>query len=93
MATEQLLQDSRISKSDQERNRLTVREPEIVKFYQEDGGGVRDTMVLAPELSTVHLLFPAAHADYTEVRAPINVAHPRVTQLLKYGCWAKVISL
>ena len=43
---QQPLQDSGISKSDQERNRLTSIE--IVKFYQEGGGDVRDEMGLAP---------------------------------------------
>jgi p21-activated kinase 1 len=44
---QQLLQDSGISKSEQEKNPLAVME--IVKFYQEGGGGdVWDKMVNAP---------------------------------------------
>ena len=44
---QQLLQDSGISRSDQEKNPLAVME--IVKFYQEGGGGdVWDKMVNAP---------------------------------------------
>jgi p21-activated kinase 1 len=39
---QQLLQDSGISKSDQEKNPLAVME--IVKFYQEGGGDVWDKM-------------------------------------------------
>ncbi|KAI9464831.1 STE/STE20/PAKA protein kinase [Russula earlei] len=43
---QQLLQDSGISKSDQEKNPLAVME--IVKFYQEGGGDVWDKMGHAP---------------------------------------------
>ncbi|KAI0306021.1 kinase-like domain-containing protein [Multifurca ochricompacta] len=43
---QQLLQDSGISKSEQERNPLAVME--IVKFYQEGGGDVWDKMGHAP---------------------------------------------
>ena len=43
---QQPLQDSGISKSDQERNRLTLIE--IIELYQEGGGDVRDEMGLAP---------------------------------------------
>ena len=45
---QQLLQNSGISKSDQEKNPLAVME--IVKFYQEGGGDVWDKMGYAPTL-------------------------------------------
>jgi p21-activated kinase 1 len=69
---QQLLQDSGISKSDQERNRLTVIE--IVKFYQEGGGDVRDEMGLAPaQGSSRRAPIPgAAPAAYPEAPVSIN---------------------
>ncbi|KAI0299264.1 kinase-like domain-containing protein [Russula brevipes] len=45
---QQPLQDSEISKSDQEKNLRAVMEMEIVKFYQEGGGDVWDKMGHAP---------------------------------------------
>jgi p21-activated kinase 1 len=70
----QLLQDSGISRSDQERNRLAVME--IVKLYQEGGGDVRDKMGLAPaQGSSRRPPIPgAAHAAYPEAPASMNAA-------------------
>ena len=70
----QVLQDSGISRSDQERNRLAVME--IVKLYQEGGGDVRDTMGLAPaQGSSRRPPIPGAeHAAYPEALASINAA-------------------
>jgi p21-activated kinase 1 len=67
---QQLLQDSGISKSDQERNRLTVID--IVKFYQEGGGDVRDEMGLAPAQGSSRRPPGAAPVVYPEAPASIN---------------------
>jgi p21-activated kinase 1 len=71
---QQLLQDAGISKSDQERSRLSVME--IVKLYQEGGGDVRDKMDLAPtQGSSRRSPIPgAAHAAYPEAAASVNAA-------------------
>ena len=65
----QLLEDSGISKSDQERNRLTVIE--IIKFYQEDGGDNRDETGLAPAQGSSRRP-GTAPAAYPEAPASIN---------------------
>jgi p21-activated kinase 1 len=71
---EQLLQDSGISKSDQEMNPRTVME--VVKFYQEGGGDIWDKMghVAAPGGSRRPSIPGAANAPYFEAPAPINAA-------------------
>jgi len=73
---QRLLQESGISKFDQERNRLSVMD--IVKFYQEGGGDVRDKMGLDPtQGSSRRSPIPdAPHAAYPEAPLSINAATP-----------------
>jgi p21-activated kinase 1 len=72
--SQQLLQDSGISKSDQEKNPLAVME--IVRFYQEGGGDVWDKMGHAP----VHGISPpppipgAAPAAYPGAPTSVNTS-------------------
>jgi hypothetical protein len=69
---QQLLQDSGISKSDQEVNPRVVME--VVKFYQEGGGDVWDKMghTAVPGGSRRPSIPGAANAPYFEAPAPIN---------------------
>jgi p21-activated kinase 1 len=71
---QQLLQDSGISKSDQEKNPLAVME--IVKIYQESGGNVLDKMRLVPaQGSSRRPPIPGAeNAVYPEAPVSVNAA-------------------
>ena len=66
---QQLLQDSGISKSDQEKNPLAVME--VVKFYQEGGGDVWDKMGHSPTLGVSH-----RPASYRPVPSPHQPMQP-----------------
>jgi hypothetical protein len=70
-AWQQLLQDSGISKSDQEKNPLAVME--IVKFYQE-GGDVWDPMYDAPAPEISPLVLGAAPAAYPGAPKSVNAS-------------------
>jgi p21-activated kinase 1 len=72
---QQLLQDSGISKSDQEKNPRAVME--VVKFYQEGGGDVRDKKIgLTPAqgISPRPPIPSVANAAYSKAPASINAA-------------------
>jgi p21-activated kinase 1 len=71
---QQLLQDSGISKSDQEKNPRAVME--VVKFYQEGGGDVWDKMghTAAPGGPRRPSIPGAGNAAYSDAPAPINAA-------------------
>ena len=86
---QQLLQDSGISKSDQEKNPLAVME--IVKFYQEGGGDVWDKMghTAAPGGSqsppvpgTAHPAFPglskSVDDSFVSTVSVFNIPHSRI---------------
>jgi p21-activated kinase 1 len=67
---QQLLQDSGISKSDQEKNPLAVME--IVKFYQEGGGDVWDKMGHAPA--------PGSSSQSPPIPGTAHPAYPGLTK-------------
>ena len=98
---QQLLQDSGISKSDQEKNPLAVME--IVKFYQEGGGDVWDKMGHTPAPGgssqsppipgTAHPAFPglskSVDDSFVSTVSLSNTPHSRIlnVQLHSGGVW------
>jgi p21-activated kinase 1 len=71
---QQVLQDSGISKSDQEKNSHAAME--VVKFYQEGGGDIWDKMghTAAPGGSRPPSIPGTANAAYPKAPPPINAA-------------------
>jgi p21-activated kinase 1 len=82
---QQLLQAGGISKTDQERDLLATME--VVKFYQESGGDVRDKMVHAPAPgSSRSAPIPgAAHVAYPGVSKSVDDSFVPVASAFLFG--------